>query len=336
MINIYLILLKSANNSSIMINLLDNIDILYKTISKEYKKEDICNNIKELDITILKSKIYNTLNVSNSSFDWIFCLNYLNSCDNLYKIVYKNITFYILHCGILSNIKKKNFFKNIYRIHLTSKVLNMNELYVYYIITYSGKRKLPKKNNIINANNINGGFTYKNINEIYIVRYEDYEKVIIHELLHHNKYIDNHMWNARDIDKLKEYFNISESTRLLPNEAVVEVFACLLNVIFKSLENKRNFKELLKIDQQHSLVLTRKLLKFQGEKKWQENSNSFCYIVLKTIFYVYINEFLKDFSRDNSFNVIINFLFNFYPKIKRKIIKYDYLIKNNSLKLTAF
>ena len=93
---------------------------------------------------------------------------------------------------------------------------------------------------------------------------------------------------------------------------------------------------MLKIDQQHSLVLTRKLLKFQGEKKWQENSNSFCYIVLKTIFYVYINEFLKDFSRDNSFNVIIDFLFKFYPKIKRKIFKYDDLIKNNSLKLTAF
>lgn len=334
--NIYLTLLKSVSNFLLMIKILNDTDILYKTISKAYKKEDIFNKIHESDISLIKNKVYNILNESKSSFKWGFCLNYLNTCDKLYKIFYKNITFNILHRGNLSNVIKKDAFKNIYRIHLTTKILNMNEKYEYYIITYSGKRKLPAKNNIISANNINGGFTYNDINIVYIVRYEDYEKVIIHELLHHNKYIDNRSWNSSDINKLKKYFNIHENTILLPNEAVVEVFACLLNIIFKSLEDGRNYKELLKIDQRHSLILTRKLLRFQGDKKWCEKSSSFCYIVFKTVFYLYIKEFLKEFSRDNSITNIINFLFKYFPKTIKKAEKYDSLIKNKSLKLTAF
>ena len=93
---------------------------------------------------------------------------------------------------------------------------------------------------------------------------------------------------------------------------------------------------MLKIDQRHSLILTRKLLRFQGDKKWCEKSSSFCYIVFKTVFYVYIKEFLKEFSRDNSITNIINFLFKYFPKTIKKAEKYDSLIKNKSLKLTAF
>ena len=45
MTNIYLILLKSVSNFLLMIKILNDTDILYKTISKAYKKEDIVNKI---------------------------------------------------------------------------------------------------------------------------------------------------------------------------------------------------------------------------------------------------------------------------------------------------
>jgi hypothetical protein len=155
---------------------------------------------------------------------------------------------------------------------------------------------------------------------IYIVRKEDYEKVIIHELLHHNILIHKQEWLELNIKRLREHFNIHQKMLLIPNEAIIETFACILNTVFYSIETGTRLRDNFKRDQEHSINLTRKILNKQGGKLWDEKTHSYCYIVFKTILYVYFNEFLKIYKYHND-TEITDFLIKnsgkIYGKAKR-------------------
>jgi hypothetical protein len=182
------------------------------------------------------------------------------------------------------------------------------------------KRCMPsKKDDLIDVKNINGGFTYINKNDIYIIRKEDYEKVIIHELLHHNILIHKTDWEKENIKRLKEHFNIHNNMLLIPNEAIIETFACVLNTIFYSIETGSSLQDNLKKDQEHSICLAKKILDKQQGNKWQEKTHSYCYIVFKTILYVYFNKFLKIYKYNNDTGItdfLIKYSHNIYNRIK--------------------
>jgi len=181
------------------------------------------------------------------------------------------------------------------------------------------KRCLPsKKNDQIDVKHVNGGFTYISKNNIYIIRKEDYEKVIIHELLHHNILIHKEEWLELNIKRLREHFNIHQKMLLIPNEAIIETYACVLNTIFYSIETGTSLKNNLKKDQEHSIQLAKKILEKQGVEKWNEKTHSYCYIVFKTILYVYFNNFLKK-NIYNDDTAITDFLIKYSPPIYKKI-----------------
>jgi len=121
---------------------------------------------------------------------------------------------------------------------------------------------------------------------------------------------------------------------LIPNEAIVETFACVLNVVFYSIENNEPFKRLLSSDVRHNLLLVNKILMLQGDKEWYEKTNSYCYIVYKAILYIYFNEFLKIYRYSND-DDITKFLISYFPKIKTRIKRLQNIPRNNSLKQTS-
>jgi hypothetical protein len=191
------------------------------------------------------------------------------------------------------------------------------------------KRYMPsKKDDVIDAVNMNGGYTYINKNNIYIIRKEDYAKVMLHELLHHNTSMNYEDWDASNIRRLKEHFKIYEEMLLLPNEAIIETYACILNTIFYSIETPfgvetatNSLSENLKRDQEHSLCLAKRIIDKQDGRDggvWNEKTHSFCYIVFKTILYVYFNQFLKIYRYQND-TVITDFLLQYSPKIYRRL-----------------
>jgi hypothetical protein len=201
------------------------------------------------------------------------------------------------------------------------------------------KRFMPsKKEEVIDAVNINGGYTYINKNNIYIIREEDYEKVIIHELLHHNTLIHKQDWEAQNIKRLKEHFKIDNNMLLIPNEAIIETFACILNTVYHSIETGTSFNENLKRDQEHSVILAKKILDKQNGELWNEKTHSYCYIVFKTIFYVYFNDFLKIYKYKNDTGMT-DFLIKYSQKLYRRIKKIKQIKKfrmNNKLKQTVY
>lgn len=168
---------------------------------------------------------------------------------------------------------------------------NSKDLKIIFDIKY-GNRTFPKKNKFIKFENINGGYTSINSNEIFIVRHEEYPKVILHEIIHHNPLIHSDKWKKKNIIKLKKHFNIDSKTDLEPNEAIVEFWATIMHLYFISIENNLNIKKLLKDEIKYSLFKSNQLLNHL-DGKWNEETNAYCYIIFKTIMLYNLKDFMK-------------------------------------------
>ena len=324
--------MKDIYNVSTIHDIYNIIKINYNFIMNDFK-------IIKADSFIFNDFNRELLDSSNNYLNYEFAYKYLEKCNYCYHITYKEINMYIIMRNKITNKQTKQLFKNLYRVYLISKIYNISKWnsykFNYYIIMNPQKRYLPsKKDDLIDVKNINGGFTFINKNNIYIIRKEDYNKVIIHELLHHNILIHKTDWLDKNITRLKEHFNIDNNMLLIPNEAIIETYACVLNTIFYSIETETSLKKNLKNDQEHSIYLAKKILDKQGDNKWNEKTHSYCYIIFKTILYVYFNKFLKIYKYNNDIEItdfLIKYSHNIYNKIS-KISK----ISNNSLKQTIY
>jgi hypothetical protein len=331
-----------------------SINDIYKIFKANYNFNIADFKIKKVPVSVFDNFSDKLLNSKKEYLNYEFAHKYMMTCKNCYHITYntennKNtelnklnkLNMYILMRSKITKKMKIEVFKNMYRVYLVSKIYDISNSgsydFNYYIIMNPKKRFMPtKKGELIDVININGGFTYINKNDIYIIRKEDYNKVILHELLHHNVLINQTQWDASNIKRLKEHFNIRNDMLLIPNETIVETYACVLNTIFYSLETKTSLKDNFKKDQEHSLQLTKRILERQNGEKWNEKTHSYCYIVFKTIPYVFFNLFLKIYKYHNDTEItdfIIKYSHNIYKKIKhiKKVPKLT-----NGLKQTIY
>ena len=208
----------------------------------------------------------------------------------------------------------------------------------------------------IEQHNDNGnGKTKENAN-IFIYRREEFPKVMIHELMHHS-YVDishnsqNIYQEQAFITKVKDLCDISSNTRFLPNEGIIEAWALLLQSLFISFEYHIPFNTIMNIENTWSHKQSARLLYYKnrknhknnipkngdgnaggasngdddGENDWEETTNSYCYIIIKTLLLKDINGFVN-----NSINN------NITPYIEKSIVKYLPKIIPQPLKHTHF
>ena len=302
---------------------------LYKIVKENYNInrgeiyiKDISDAGKALSLERFKN--FKELLLKDSYFDWRFCIEYFDKCNRTYHITYKNINFYILSDKPITIKARGHLFNSIYRVFLIKKLFNIKPTqdFNFYILLNPMKRKLPNKmGDSIGAANINGGFTYFKSNNVYIVRKEDYEKVILHELLHHHHDIHFEAWTNANIKQIKNMCGIAVEQYLLPNEAIIETYAIVLNTIFYCIEHNMtfaDFKKTLAKDKEHNIAIAKKILTKQGKNKWYEKTHSYCYIVLRAIFYIYFKEFARIYRYNND-DDITSFITMYFPKILRKI-----------------
>ena len=332
-----------------------SINDIYKIFKANYNFNIADFRINKAPVSVFNKFNEKLIDSSSDHLNFEFAHKYSLTCKYCYHITYiKNteLNMYILMRSKITNKMKADVFKNLYRLYLVSKIYDIskggNYNFNYYIIMNPKKRFMPaKKSELINAININGGFTYINNNEIFIIRKEDYNKVIIHEFLHHNALINRvAQWDASNIKRLKIHFNIHNDMLLLPNETIIETYACVLNTIFYSLETNTSLKENFKKDQEHSIELTKRILQRQNGEKWNEKTHAYCYVVFKTILYVFFNLFLKIYKYHNDTEItdfIIKYSHNIYKKINNlKHIRNDakgmpkLKLKINGLKQTIY
>ena len=245
-----------------------------------------------------------------SKFCHVDIYDYSVKCNNYLKIISKNkkILYHILWFGE-TNVCMSALIKSLRQALLIHEVFKFEKALNVYIILSPFKRFLPDTKTPINCQHINGGFTSSDDNDIFVVRSEEFSKVVIHELLHHCKLIDNHqIFGRNNINSLKKEFKIAQETILLPNEAVVEFWATILNNLFLSLDYKIPFDKLLDLEKHFCIIQYHKILNKQNGQLWKEYTNSYSYIIFKTILLYNYKELLKTTAYPYDVNHITNFI----------------------------
>lgn len=302
---------------------------IFKDIKNNYPNSLVKNNIK---IDIINDVPYNFL-LENFDSKYVFpkIITYIKNCKKYIIITYNNIRFHIFYIKN-NDIIIRHLIKSIMRAYTLTKINNYSHItFNIYILMSHYKRFIPKKG-IINTKHINGGFTSltDDLNrQIFISRKEEYSKVILHEIIHHFKHINNENWDNFNITKLKKHFKISSMTKLNPNEAFVELWATIYHILLISYEYKINYKILLKKEINNSLSQSYKLLEFNKNKYWKEKTNSYCYIIFKTILLYNFNKLIKIYAFPYDISLMTNFLIK-YSKLPLKNISHK---KNNSLRM---
>lgn len=234
--------------------------------------------------------------------------DYFIKCENKMKIFIPEYNFTMnLYYHKKMNLNFSKLLTTIKQVIVTTKLFEIDSRLVIHFICCPDKRYFPSHSSSISPKHINGGFTNTSHNEIYITRTEEYPKVIIHEVLHHCEKIHGE-FSHQNISMLKSIFNISHETTLIPNEAVVELWATILATSFMSLETNIPFKLLLDAEIKHSICQSKKLLKKQGKAEWVETTNAYCYIVFKTILLLNIDKFFEKYTFPYDDSYITTFL----------------------------
>ena len=96
-----------------------------------------------------------------------------------------------------------------------------------------------------------------------------------------------------------------------------------------------SFKKIIKEDREHNIKIASRILNKQGNNKWYEKTHSYCYIVLRAIFYIYFKEFIKIYKYNND-DDITEFISKYFPKILKKINSISKESKSKYIKQTIF
>jgi len=228
------------------------------------------------------------------------------------------------------------------RIEFLYKHLGIQKIFNIWIIPLSNKRLFPNQKQEITVNNINGGFTYTNGNDIYVHKEEEFPKVTIHEFLHHTFFDTSDKWSSENIQNLKDIFDISDKSNFLPNEAIIELWAEVFQLLFISEELYIPFYDLYKNELLWGIHQSNNLLKHQDTlylDEWNEKTNAYSYIIIKTIILNNLDEFIKIQTPYNT-ALLSQFISYSYKLLIPKLEQFENETKKNnnkkSLRMTIY
>ena len=194
-----------------------------------------------------------------------------------------------LHYIPIRELTQKRMKQVFHRLLVVSKVLQIKKPIQIWFLPCKVDRYFPK-GEVVQPIHINGGYTYTYQDKIYVYRYEEFPKVFLHELLH-NSILHLDMWKKEYLMLLYKAFDIdttscetSCSTRLVPNEAIVEAWAIMFHIACISIEKQIPLQILYNLEMSHNLSMSHRLWKYQQEvyPEWKEETHSYSYIRLKT------------------------------------------------------
>lgn len=240
----------------------------------------------------------------------------------------------------------KEIIDNIIKITLLiDKIAKVYNIYVsdYDIIIFLGKNKkyLFNKKQIITPMNINSGATLIS-SYVSLWRLEEYEKVLIHELLHYIG-IDYHLFNNQDLnDKIQKIFKIDGVNHI--NESYNECVAAIINMCWKSIKYNIDIDDIYDIETKFLIFQTNKIITFFDGNKGEDifnieitqTTSALSYIIIKMILFLNINSILELIEKIK-IKLIINENINLYETLLLNILqKKDYVkILNDNFNIMA-
>ena len=234
-------------------------------------------------------------------------IDYIDMIDSNYLYEFNNVKCNVYYSKKQTKINKSKIKRVIKRAQFIS---NKSKNFIINLIL-SPAKKLIETDKLLTAKNTNSGFTFANGNEIFIFREEEFPKVILHEIIHHDKSIHNDDFKNENKNKLMNYFGITKDTILILNEAIIEFWATLIQIAFVSCQYKIDYLKLYKLELKYSLLKTYQILKLKEtykDKLWCDKCNIYSYIIFKTIFLFNINKFFKIYTYPYDDTILTNFL----------------------------
>jgi hypothetical protein len=301
------------NNSTNNINnnclLLNEIKNERKQIKDFIKKNNInikINLIKDENLKQLDKKIN-----SYSQVNWVDTKNLINDLINLDKTFeftwltsdkYINKMYIKTTDDVIKKIIKRIKFLIYIGEYLKYKTNNISKAFDIYIILSNLKKNFPTKNKKMKVPNVNGGYTDIYNNYIFIWRYEEFEKVLLHEIIH---FVD---MDLRDQD-VNTKLNINGPSSFF--EALTDFFAIFYNLIFLSIVSKISIRNLLQLEltfiENQAMALNEhyNLGNWQNKisKKINQTTPALSYYILKYLLFKYFMENKLDIS---NYNELIN------------------------------
>jgi hypothetical protein len=229
---------------------------------------------------------------------------YLNSCDTLIEYATSGIA---LRVVLPASEATPVFRQRCARVFRRALALARDPFFavraaiVVNIVPSPAKRSFPPPGAPIGPEHINGGFTYVSAApaEIYVLRREEFPKVVLHEILHHSRvHSDDAAW-APHRHALYAHFNVSErgcsaaagapaacDTDIRPNEAIVETWATVQQCAALSRELGVPLAPLLAAERDHVLAVAARCERHRltlANGEWQERTHAFSYIQLRAI-----------------------------------------------------
>ena len=289
-------------------------NIKFDFIKEERKK--VKNKLKKIEYkielyTIPENKIKRLIETEWVSHEVI---NNLQTLDTNYKITWNYKTTHNIYLKCTKE-KYNSFFK---RINILLNVIN----YLYDKKTYEENKPInmylvltPLEKNleidsIIGPKNINSGYTDFNENEIFIWREEEFEKVILHELIHyidmdnrHIKFNDNVL--IHNVNNFKSYF-----------EAFTDFWGIIYHLIYVSLVTERSINSLLQIEfkfmenQANLMNNFFELNNWEHKKEINQNTPAFSYFIIKYMIFEKVINSNNITLLDNPYELILNILSN--------------------------
>ena len=279
---------------------------MIENLRKFYNKTSIHSLYDQAEISYICED--NSVASMQSTFVSPKIKKYIKKCDKYMKIDLKDhqITFHFHgHRDFPVTISK--IILSLRQAIAVKYSCNVDKQIDIYIIFTPFKRFYDIDKNI-GPDHINGGFTTVNENKIFVFRNEEYAKVMIHEIVHHCKAIHSDIFHGHNIMALKQAFNISEKTVLIPNEAIVELWATIFYCHMLSYEYYIPVHKLLGIELNFGISQSQKMIEKQNGKKWVETSNAFCYVIFKTILLANLKKFLKNVTYPYNSGYVTQFL----------------------------
>jgi hypothetical protein len=298
-----------SDQNTLLLNLRNERDRLKDFIRRNPKIKLDIRKIKHDDIIKIDEKIKNYADV-----DWVdkkSLINELNYLDNTMEIYWNTLADSMdginkvnkITIKVRSNEKSKVLSRIKYLIwfieYLKHKSLNTKLECDIWLVLSPIKKLFPNPNQIIGIKNVNTGYTDFIKNIIFVWRWEEYEKVLFHEIVH---YFDmdsrNHHVNSIILSHgPHSYF-----------EAFTDYQAVFYHLIYLGIITKHSIKLLLELELGFIRNQAIRLNNFFNLGKWKgkpnkiikQNTPAFSYYILKyLIFKILLDNDISSFSNYN-------------------------------------
>jgi len=188
--------------------------------------------------------------------------------------------------------------------YIKYKTNNTKKISTIFLVLSNLERYFPDNNQIIKVKHVNGGYSDSKTNIIFVWRYEEFEKVLLHEIIHHfdmdNRHI--HIETKLNINGPHSYY-----------EAITDFWAIFYHLIYLSLVTRVSIKNLLEFELAFVKNQAMALNDHFKLGNWYNNiqtsaivqtTPALSYYILKYLLFEYF--LINDLSEINDYNLLIN------------------------------